>query len=113
MQKFHGGQPYHGSRAVEQGKLRGATGETDYFYFFCPQCPGDEIMRILEYDVHAEQPDNPYNDHCRSKAKYGFILAFKLHCEKCRHTDFVKVSNTGWQGGQQEQILARFGRRAS
>ena len=113
MGKFNGGQPYHGSNNVEQGRLRGATGETDYFYFFCPKCPGDEVVRILEYGLHSEEPENPYNQYCRSKAKYGFALAFKLHCEKCGYTDFVKLANTGWQGGQHQEILNRFGRRAS
>ncbi len=113
MQKFNSGRPYHGSSVVERGGLRGATGATDYLYLFCPECPGQEIMRILEYGVHAEQAENPYNGRCRSKAKYGFTLAFKLHCEKCHHTDFVKLSNTGWQGGQHRQILDRFGGQAS
>jgi len=113
MAKFNSGRPYHGSRAVERGKLRGATAETDYFYFFCPKCPGDEAMRILDYDVHAEQPENPYNEHCHSKAKHGFVLVFKLHCEQCRHTDFVKISNMAWQGGQHQQMLGRIGLTAS
>ena len=108
MRKFNGGKAYHGSSDVKDGNLHGATGESDYFYFFCPKCPGDEVMRILEYGPHAEETENPYNDKCKSKAKYGFTLAFKLHCEKCSHTDFVKVSNTGWQGGQHQQILSRF-----
>ena len=107
MQTFNDGHPYHGSSAVEHGKLRGATGETDYFYFFCPSCPDDQIMRILEYGVHGAESDNPYNEHCQSEAKYGFALAFKIHCEKCNCTDFIKVSNTGWQGGQHQQLLGR------
>lgn len=107
MRKFSGGRPYHGSSAVSAGGLRGATGETDYFYFFCPKCPDDEIVRILEYGVHAEEAENPYNEHCRSKAKYGFTLAFKVHCEKCGHTVFVKLGNTGWQGGQHQDVLHR------
>ena len=107
MLKFNGGNPYHGSGAVKKGQLKGATGETDYFYFFCPKCPDKQIVRILEYGVHAEEAENPYNKDCKSKAKYGFTLAFKLHCEKCGHTDFVKLSNTGWQGGTLSEFLAR------
>ena len=109
MRKFNDGRPYHGSREVEQGGMRGATGETDYFYFFCPRCANDEVMRILEYAVHNLEPENQYNEVCRSKAQYGFILVFKLHCEECTHTDFVKVSNTGWQGGSHHEILSRGG----
>ncbi len=108
MRKFNGGKNYHGSSVVEEGRLRGATDNSDYFYFFCPKCPDDEIVRILEYGPHAEEPENPYNHQCKSKAKYGFTLAFKLHCEKCGHTDFVKDSNTGWQGGQHQEALSRF-----
>ncbi len=48
MRKFNHGRPYHGSKSVEHGKLRGAT-DTDYFYFFCPQCPGEQILRVLEW----------------------------------------------------------------
>lgn len=107
MVMFNNGQPYHGSNEVEKGGMIGATGETDYFYFFCPKCPDDEIVRILEYGIHAQEPENPYNEQCKSKAKSGFTLVFKVHCEKCNHTDFVKISNTSWQGGQHKKILAR------
>lgn len=47
------GKPYHGSDEISDGQLEGATGETDYFYFFCPKCPDREVMRILEYGEHA------------------------------------------------------------
>lgn len=103
--KFNNGRPYHGSKAVERGKLRGATAETDYFYFFCPTCPDDQIMRVLEYGVHEEQGSNPYNGQTKSIAKFSFSLAFKLHCERCESTDFVKISNTGWQGGSHSDTL--------
>ena len=99
MGSFNNGKPYHGSEQVIHGKLKGATGETDYFYFFCPRCPDNEVVRILEYGVHAEEAENPYNKECKSKAKYGVTLAFTLHCEKCGDTDYVIISNTGWQGG--------------
>lgn len=99
MAKFNNGKPYHGSDAVFGGKLRGTTDEGDYFYFFCPKCPNDEIVRILEYGTHASDEKNPYNDHCKSKAKYGFTLVFKIYCENCGHEDFVKISNSGFQMG--------------
>jgi predicted nucleic-acid-binding Zn-ribbon protein len=105
MPNFNNGKPYHGSDAIAMGKLKGATGETDYFYFFCPKCKNNEIVRILEYRVHSEEPENPYNELCKSKAKDGFTLVFKIHCDKCGHTDFVKISNTGWQGGEHAHIL--------
>ena len=102
MSKFNNGRPYHGSKAASRGKLRGAT-DTDYFYFFCPKCPDCRIMRILEWGVHAQETENPYNKMFKVKAKSGFTLVFKLRCEKCRHTDFVKVSNTGWQDGKYDE----------
>ena len=74
-----------------EGKLTGATDNQDYFYFFCPNCPDNEILRILEYGEHVRKNVNPYNDKCKSKAKYGFALVFKLFCEKCGFSDFVKV----------------------
>ncbi len=109
MTKFNNGKPYHGSDEISDGKLQGATGETDYFYFFCPKCPDREIMRILEYGEHAPKRDNEYNDLLKSKAKYGFTLVFKLFCEKCEYEDFVKISNTGWQRGKHSDILRNQG----
>ncbi|MFC1636604.1 hypothetical protein ACFL5Z_17375 [Planctomycetota bacterium] len=102
---FNDGKPYHGSEAVTGGKLKGATDTRDYFYFFCPQCPDQQIMRILDYCVHAIEAQNSYNDFFKEKATEGFTLAFKLHCDKCEHTDFVKISNTGWQGGTYSEAL--------
>ncbi|MBB3977271.1 putative RNA-binding Zn-ribbon protein involved in translation (DUF1610 family) [Rhizobium azooxidifex] len=100
MQQFNNGKPYHGSPDVEGGKLRGATVDTDYFYFFCPKCPDDQIVRVLEHGIHAQQAVNPYNDQCHSVAKNGFTLAFRIHCDSCGFEDFIKISNTGWQGGR-------------
>lgn len=105
MSKFNAGKPYHGSAAVNGGRLRGAS-DIDYFYFFCPSCPGDEIMRVLDLEVRHEQPDNPYNaDLKKPKAARGFVLALKLHCQRCGLTDFTKISNLGWQGGQHSEAL--------
>ncbi len=105
MAEFNNGRPYHGSGKIMHGRLEGATDNTDSFYFFCPKCPDREIMRILEYGEHAKEPTNEYNDQCKSKAKYGFTLAFKLHCEKCGCSDFVKISNMGWQCGKHYEVL--------
>jgi predicted RNA-binding Zn-ribbon protein involved in translation (DUF1610 family) len=106
MSKFNKGKPYHGSDQIEHGRLKGAT-DTDYFYFFCPNCPDLEIMRVLEYGEHEKTEDNKYNPDCKRKAKHGFTLVFKLYCEKCKLTDFVKISNLGWQGGKYSEAMAR------
>ena len=102
--KFNNGKPYGGSGLVQKGGLTGTT-DTDYFYFFCPNCPDKHIMRILEYGVREETPENEYNSEFKKKAKNGFILAFKLYCENCKHQDFVKISNTGRQVGTLSQEL--------
>lgn len=103
-EKFNRGKPYHGSSAITNGKLQGST-DTDYFYFFCPNCDGKQIMRLLDYEIRQEQLENPYNGKLKSKAVRGFTVAFKLHCEKCKLTDFVKVSNLGWQGGDYKAVV--------
>ncbi len=66
-------------------------------------------MRILDYEVRSAQADNPYNEDFQLKAKQGFVLAFQLHCESCGHTDFVKISNMGWQSGTHDAALRRNG----
>ena len=96
--KFNNGKPFHGSSAVQDGKLQGAT-DTDYFYFFCPKCGDRNILRILDFEARTLIEKNSYDAQMKSKAACGFTLAFKLHCDKCRMTDFVKVSNLGWQAG--------------
>jgi predicted RNA-binding Zn-ribbon protein involved in translation (DUF1610 family) len=105
--KFNSGKPYHGSSLVSGGRLTGAT-STDYFYFFCPKCGERTILRILEYCEHGPESKanfdimaTEYNSQTKGKKlKYGFALAFKLYCESCGLTDFVKISNVGFQGGQ-------------
>lgn len=103
--KFNGGKAYHGSSAVEGGKLRGAT-DTDYFYFFCPSCPGEHLLRVLDYELRAESPKFPYPELKPTPAK-GFVLAFKVHCQKCGLTDFVKIGNLGWQAGTHSEALKK------
>ena len=98
MKRFNNGKPYGGSAMAQGGGLSSAT-DTDYFYFFCPKCLGKYIMRILEYDVREERPENPYNSEFKRKAETGSILVFRLYCGNCKHTDFVKISNMGLQGG--------------
>jgi len=78
----------HGSKKIMNGKLTGKT-DTDYFYFKCPTC--GEIMQI--------------KDVLTNKHKSGAIkVHFKLFCRECRLTDFVKISNQGWQGGKIDNI---------
>lgn len=109
MAKFNGGKAYHGSAEVEGGRLRGAT-DTDYFYFFCPKCPDSEILRVLDYEVRHEQANNPYNEQLgKPKASKGFVLAFKLYCQRCGFLDFTKIGNIGWQGGKHHEALSRTG----
>ena len=98
MTKFNKGKPFHGSAAVEGGKLTGTT-DTDYFYFLCPKCGDRHVLQILDFTVMEDEPVRTYKED-RPKAKRDFRLAFELWCAKCKLHDFVKVSNTGWQGGK-------------
>ncbi|WP_133120667.1 hypothetical protein [Methylomonas sp. Kb3] len=97
----------HGSQDVQGGKLAGATDRTDYFYFFCPKCEGRKIMRLLDYRICEESEKNSYDDlpEIKSKSAKGFTLQFRLHCENCNYSDTVKISNTGWQGGDHSAAL--------
>lgn len=108
MKHFNNGRPYHGSEAVADGRLEGATGLTDYFFFFCPKCPDRHIMRILDYEVRRELAENPVNEVLEKRAAKGFVLAFKLYCENCKHVDFVKIDNIGLQGGLHKDALYQF-----
>lgn len=95
---FNNGKSYHGSSAVADGGVTGKT-DTDYFYFFCPNCEGEQILRLLDYDVHHSEPKNSYDNEFKSKSSHGFTLVFKVHCEQCNLTDFIKISNLGFQEG--------------
>ncbi|RKU24567.1 hypothetical protein C6497_17240 [Candidatus Poribacteria bacterium] len=99
----------HGTDKVTRGKLTGMT-DTDYFYFLCPECPDEQIMRILDaIQLDKLEPDHEqltmeqlkaYNDSCKSNAKSHIGISLKIYCENCRLTDIVKISNTGWQEGK-------------
>jgi|ERR1700685_751019 len=95
---FNNGKPYHGSPDVAHGSLRGQT-DTDYFYFLCPKCADNTVLQILDFTVVHDGPVK-YAPDVRPRAKRDFTIAFKIHCHTCKFVDFVKVSNTGWQGGK-------------
>ena len=42
--------------------MRGATDVTEYFYFFCPKCPDDRLLRILDCCFTKDEKGNKYND---------------------------------------------------
>lgn len=94
----------HGSEVVEAGRLKGAT-DTDYFYFICPNCEGDEMLRILDFTIIQDEAGNRYNAEMKSKAKRSFIIRFDLACEKCGLRDCTKVANIGWQGGRHGEAI--------
>ncbi len=94
--KPFGGAPYHG-QYVTGGRLTGRT-DTDHFYFFCPKCPGERILQIPDFAVVRDDSPDLYVE-MRPGAKRDFTVVFKLYCPRCKLKDFVKVSNTDWQGG--------------
>lgn len=89
----------HGTPKVTQGKLKGETCRTDYFYFLCPRCDGKQMLRILKYETRLDEPENDYNQFYKKKASSRFILGFRLRCEKCGLEDYTKISNIGFQEG--------------
>jgi hypothetical protein len=98
--KFNKGKLYHGSDAITQGKLTGTTDNTDYFYFFCPQCDDRHIMRILDHTYRDGPVAVAAYPNVRPRQVEDFVLVFKLYCPACKMTDFVKMGNTGWQEGR-------------
>lgn len=93
---FSNGQGYHGTVAVTGGKLKGRTGGTDYFFFICPSCQNDQVMRILEYEFRNPAP--PVDRGERKKPREYFNLAFHLYCPSCHFEDFVKIDNNHQAG---------------
>jgi hypothetical protein len=92
---FNRGKGYHGSSTVEGGKLRGRTGQTDYFFFICPKCPGEQVMRVLEYTLRdsptVERPE-------KKRPTEHFNMALHLYCPNCQHEDFIKIDNNHQAG---------------
>lgn len=89
----------HGSGPVSADRLTGSA-DTDYFYFFCPNCADRQIMRVLDHHYHeGPGPVTAYPDE-RPKQGHDFTLLFKLYCPKCKRKDDIKIGNTGWQSGQ-------------
>lgn len=96
--EFNDGKGYHGSKSVMNGRLKGRTDGSDYFYFECPHCK--HVLRLLEYGEHLLEPGHDKNEFCESEARYTFVLVFKSYCEHCNLHDFVKVSNDGPNWGR-------------
>ena len=99
----------HGSEKVMGGKLTGKT-DTDYFYFLCPECPDQQIMRVLDaIQLDDLKPDEKqqilqtlesYNSAFKSNVKSHICISFKIHCENCGLTDIMKISSLGLQVGK-------------
>jgi rubredoxin len=88
---FNKGAPYHGSEAVEKGKLTGKTGMSDYFFFLCPKCADGQVLRILEYEFRTAAPAVERRE--RKTPKKFFDLALHVCCPNCEFEDFVKIDN--------------------
>jgi len=85
-------ESWHGSNDVFNGNLRGTT-DTDYFYFFCPKCPDNQILLVSDYIDDSNKT---------KRTKYGHKdigIVFKIKCAKCSYKDYIKITNRGWQGG--------------
>lgn len=74
---FNDGEAYHGSSKVAAGRLTDTT-DTDYFYFFCPDCNDRQVMRVLDYDVRLEAPGGEHYPDETPKQVRDFI--FRCNC---------------------------------
>jgi hypothetical protein len=92
----------HGSEGVQLGRVKGAT-TTDYFYFFCPNCEKQHLLRILDFQVLKEEKEFKYDE--KPKPKRTFTIAFEIYCSQCKLRDWVKISNDGWQGGDYSDAI--------
>ena len=99
MKSFNSGRGSNPSDEVVNGKLRGMTDESGHLHFLCPRCADNQILQILDYKIDRDGPVE-YNPAIRPKAKRDFKIVFHLHCLECKLTDFVEISNDGWQGGK-------------
>jgi hypothetical protein len=88
---FNRGAPYHGSEAVEKGKLTGKTGKTDYFLFLCPECNDGHVLRVLEFEFRNSAP--PIQRFEKKTPKKYFNLALHVYCPNCDFEDFIKIDN--------------------
>lgn len=93
---FNRGKGYHGSDVVTHGKLKGRSGRTDYFFFLCPKCNNDQIMRILEYEFRKAAP--PVKRQEKETPTEYFNLAFHLYCPNCQFKNFIKIDNNHQAG---------------
>src|SRR5712691_4556951 len=84
--------------AVEGGLLVGLT-DTDYFYFQCPTCGNSQILQTPRLQ-RARRRTSRVRAGVSEEARRDFTIGFELYCRNCGFHDFVKVSNTGWQGGK-------------
>src|SRR5437660_1729869 len=89
--RFNHGKPYHGSKAVSNGNLRGQT-DSDYFYFLCPKCPDNTVLQIQDFDIVKDGPVE-YSRETRPGAKRDFVIEFKLRCHTCKLVDFLYGPN--------------------
>src|SRR5262245_49170111 len=70
--------PRHGRH---MGRVEGHT-STDYFHFYCPDCPDDGTDAIYLNVELVEVAKWP---------KAGVIIKLGVHCDKCKFTDLIKI----------------------
>ena len=80
-----------GGFCASGGKLVGRTGVTEYFFFICPKCPDDQVMRVLDYEFHHDA--QPIVRQEKKRPKKHLNLVFSLWCPNCQFEDFVKIDN--------------------
>lgn len=104
---FNDGKPYHGSRAVEGGRLRGSTGPTGYFFSLSPKCKNRQILPPLV--PKPGRPRWPFRGgevFCARFAEIGVVRSGTITKRAAKNLRICSPPTIAFQGAR--QVALRF-----